>query len=369
MFEYEYRLHVGLDSFRDMHQILLSISPNIKTLTVKFAKHFCLKKDVWEIKKKLNTYAVYYLSQWFKFVESEEKTFSVWTANEHKSFYKLISFYQYPLTIEHRYQIDLSKKSKIYGYVKNGTQFGLVFELEVKCSREKIKKLPIDLKKLKKYRNILHVFKKGYILPYELGRCERKRVYHTLKPIQNAYAAIKHDGIFGLVYSYDNYIYEMWEGNEFKLIKNKTLGNGFVFAAEKLNDNEIILLDVYQVRGYKVLHLESVFFDFLPNLALPPHYKVQTYFKDYKKLETSDKSDGIIFHTKRDKIFKFKPIKTIDLLYENGYFLVNDLKIPTSERLINGVVYECNSNFKVIKERPDRFISNTLKQINEVVPL
>lgn len=366
MFEYEYRLHVRLHSIDEIRQILCQLNLNINTYTVKYVKYFRQKNSTWEIKQQRNSFAVYHLTQWFKFVESEEISFNKWSKQDYKLFYQSLVFNQQPFTIEHRYQIDFTSDAKLYGYAKNNDTFGLVFELEVQLSKHRIKNIPLYTEKLNKYEEIFNLFSKGFDLPYELGHCQRKRVYHTRKPVKDAYVAVKHDGVFGLVLSYKNYIYEKWEGNDSKIIPNFTLGNGIVFAAEKMKDETIILLDVYEFRGLRVLNVESIFFDFLPSLKLPMHYKVQTYKKKIEDLQFTDSSDGIIYHTLQGEVYKYKPNKTIDLLYEKGCFILDHEKIPTSQsNLKNGVVYECDLNLQVIKERPDRFVSNSREQVLE----
>lgn len=369
MHEYEFRLVVILPSVQYIKEFHNTFQ-NIKTFTIKYAKYFRCKEHKWEIKKKLDQVIMYYDGLWFKFVKSIEKPFPAWTSNEYQTFYQTIGYYQNPFTIEHRYEVQLSQNAKIYTYIKNVTECGLVFELEVQTNSKKWKS--VNTSHLADYQNIFYLFRNKPVAPYNLTVCSRKRVKHTLKPIPNALVTVKHDGIFGLIYSYENYIHEMWEGNQQQTLLNQSIGNGIVFGAEKMTDGSIILLDVYQVRGVPACGVETILLEYLPSLKqyLPSHYKIQNYVKNLKDLPTDClKCDGIIYHTLNDTIYKVKEKQTIDLLYENGYFVFGENKIATTEKLVDGVVYECDLFFKVIKPRPDRFISNSMDQLHEVMKI
>ncbi|GFS98115.1 uncharacterized protein TNCV_3849901 [Trichonephila clavipes] len=72
---------------------------------------------------------------------------------------------------------------------------------------------------------------------------------------------------------------EKWEGGIHKIHKGITLGDGIVFSATKLSNGMVVLLDVYQVRGFPNVqwNWEIVLLNFLQNLSLPEGYETQKY--------------------------------------------------------------------------------------------
>ena len=368
MFEYEYRLTVSLKNKKEMYRILSKFKRLVRKTVVIYLDSFRFKEDKWEFKKVLSQKCVYFCGLWFRFVESQEIAFKHFSQEQHDSFYKKMGFKQSPFTFEYRNEIQLSKEAKLYTFERD-QEIGMVFEYEQFLKRKKIPAPIPNPLVLRKFKSIFKLFNNKAPMPYELKPCQRKPVYHTKVLLSNCLVAIKHDGIFGHVQSYKNCIYESWEGNTNNLLNNASIGNGLVFGAEKMNDGTVILLDVYQVRGVPVYHTDSIFLEFMPQLKnLPVNYKIQTYYKDFKDVPTNvENSDGIIFHNLNDVIYKYKPKQTIDLLYNEGYFILkNEIKVKAKEQLTNGKIYECDLEYNVIKERKDRFTGNTIEQLTEL---
>ena len=141
--------------------------------------------------------------------------------------------------------------------------------------------------------------------------------------------ALKHDGIFGFLEVYTHYINEKWEDNEIRTRTNDELDPGILFAAERLIDGTVILLDVYQVEGSKTWRgdVSHILLHYLPELNCK-NFKVQHYCTKDILLETNQKMDGIIFHSLTDKIFKYKPFLFFkakenlhNMTIETNYFL------------------------------------------------
>lgn len=370
MYEYEFRLSVTFPEKKDLYAIISSF-PNVKRYVVSYLKSFRFKDKKWELKTPVSQVAVYYDGLWFKFVVSKESKFSLFGVKKHKQFYETFGFYQGPLIFEYRYEIKLkSRKARLYAFERLDNRYGLVFEYEICVRKKKLKNLPIDTTVLQNFKHLFPFFHAGMSMPYILKTPTRKRVYHTDNVPKNSLIAVKHDGKFGFIYSYRNFIYEEWEGNDNFCLENTSLGDGIVFGAEKMPNGTVYLLDVYQVRGVPALHSESILLNYLSSLKLPNHYKIQTYYKNLEGVpKESAECDGLIYHSVNDIVYKVKPVKTVDLLYENGYFKTRDKSIQTNQRLVNGRVYECDLNLQVIKERPDRFMSNTTEQLAEIMKL
>lgn len=368
MYEYEFRLIITLP---DLKSVLKLINQPTNNYIVKYIKHFRCKGDSWEFKKKLREIMVYHVktNNWIKFVESKEIPFQQWKKDYYLEFKQHLAFKQNIYDIEYRYEIQIDENAKIYGYNKNHREFGLVFEFEVSNETTRHKIMPIDIDKLNPYVETLSLFDKGAPPDYILYKCKRKPVSNTTVEIQNSLKAIKHDGIFGHVYSYKNYIYEEWEDGEQNLFHEETLGDGIVYGAEKL-DNRVILLYVAQVRGLGVFNVFDILLKYLKTVTAnaPIRYKIQYYYDKLEHIKYNGNLEGIIFHTKDDKIYKMKKKHTIDLLYENGFFITTDGLIQCYENnLENGTVYECDLDYNVIKPRYDRFFSNTPNQIKQIL--
>ncbi|GFU24900.1 uncharacterized protein TNCV_339721 [Trichonephila clavipes] len=117
---------------------------------------------------------------------------------------------------------------------------------------------------------------------------------------------------------------EKWEGGIHKIHKEITLGDGIVFSAAKLSNGMVVLLDVYQVRGFPNVqwNWEIVLLNFLQNLSLPEGYEMQKYCHRVEDLlMTRYETDGYIIHnTKTNKIVKVKYTHSIDVVYIDGFF-------------------------------------------------
>ena len=367
MYEYEFRIRIILDNFQSIQRILEAF-PSVNNYTVKYAKQFRCKSS-WELKKKLRQTMVYHVksSCWLKFVESVEIPFSNWKLEYYENFKEQLAFQQNIFDIEYRYEVQLDKNAKIYGYNKKFKEYGIVFELEIYNDKHKLKKLPVLTDELDRYINVLSLFYKKTNPPYILQKCIRKPVISTNVEIPDSLKALKYDGIFGHLYSYKNYIFEEWEDGKRYLFENETLGDGFVYGAERL-ENRVIILYVAQVRGLDVYNIFDILLKYLITITSNalPRYKIQYYYENHVPIQCHE-SDGIIFHTKKNEIYKMKKRNTIDLLYENGFFVTKDGLIQCSQTdLTNGTVYECDLNCNVIRPRHDRFVSNTPKQIKEI---
>lgn len=368
LYEYEYRLQILLSDRKSVNAFLQKF-PKITYYTVKYAKCFRSKNDgPWEMKKKKRQTMVYHPKScnWLKFVESKEIPFNRWKVENYKQFKYHVAFRQQIFDIEKRWEIKVDQKVKLYGYERNSSEFGFAFELEVCNTPLRCHNLPINVRDLNQYSDILSLFYNQTPPPYILHKCMRKTVFTTNKVIQNSLKAVKYDGIFGHVYSYKTYIFEQWEDGEHYLFENQSLGDGIVFGAEKLGD-QIILLYVAQVQGVTVFNVYDILLKYLKTVTTSSRYNVQQYYRGKLPIKNDLRSDGIIYHTQKNKIFKLKPKNTIDLLYENGFFVTKDGLIQCCEKnLENGTVYECDLNFNIIRARPDRFVSNSPEQLKKI---
>lgn len=368
MYEYEFRLIITLP---DLQSVLALLNQPTHNYIVKYIKHFRCKGDSWEFKKKLREIMTYHFKtdNWIKFVESKELAFHQWKKKYYTEFKQHVAFKQNIFDLEYRYEIQIDQHAKLYGYNKNCTEFGLVFELEVGNHETRQNKLPIDIDKLNAYEETLRLFYKQTPPAYMLHKCTRKPVLNTNVELNDALKAIKHDGIFGHVYSYNDYIYEEWEDGQQYVFEKQTLGNGFVYGAERMK-NRVILLYVAQVRGLGVLNVFDILLKYLMTITAnaPMRYSVQYYYDKLESIKEDDTLEGVIYHTKDDKVYKVKKKHTLDLLYENGFFVTKEGLIECKEdNLKNGTVYECDLDFNVIKPRHDRFMSNTPNQIKQIL--
>lgn len=368
MYEYEFRLIITLP---DLNSVLELLNQPTNNYIVKYIKHFRCKGDSWEFKKKLREIMIYHFKtdNWIKFVESKEIPFHKWKKKYYTEFKQHLAFKQNIFDIEYRYEIQIDEHAKLYGYNKNSREFGLVFELEVCNDETRQNKLPIDIDRLNPYEESLKLFDNQTPPAYTLHKCTRKQVLNTNAELKDSLKAIKHDGIFGHVYSYKDYIYEEWEDGEQYVFHDQTLGNGFVYGAERMT-NSVILLYVAQVRGLGVYNVFDILLEYLKTITAnaPTRYSIQHYHEKLEYIKDCGNLEGVIYHTKEDKIYKVKKKHTLDLLYENGFFVTKEGLIQCCENnLENGMVYECDLNYNVIKPRPDRFLSNTPNQIKQIL--
>lgn len=378
MYEYEFRL---ITKFRpDIYARLMEMYPSYRDYRVMYAPpHFRFRDGKFETKQKLDQIAVYYDGVWFKLVESEEKPFNSWSKTTHCKFLDVVVLHQNPFVIETRREITLSSQAKVYVFEKLfNLEKGFVFELELLC--KKSRRVTLDafrdsISQLAEYKTVYQLLNASCFFPYALFQDCRKPVIPTHQVMNNCLVAHKYDGTFGLVYSYANRIVEVWEDNLRRVRPHTSLGDGFVFAAERMREDKIVLLDVYQVRGSRTLFREKILLEFLPNLKpkLPSPYVVQTYCHNVHDLPSlCDETDGLIFHdVQNDVVYKLKRKHTLDLVFENGYFLLPNKKISYNQKkLENGAVYECQiderSNLVPIRRRWDRFTGNSKKQLEQL---
>lgn len=372
MYEYEFRINIVLPEFKPIYNILQTYH-NINTYTIKYIKNFrCKNNTAWEMKKKLRQTMIYHVksSNWLIFVESKEIPFNKWKKSYYKMFSQHIAFNQHVFNIEHRFEVNIDENAKLYGYKKNFTEFGLAFELEICNNDVKSDTLPVIIHKLDSYINILKLFYNQNVYPYLLTKCIRKPVITIKQSKIKALKSIKYDGIFGHVYSYKNYIHEEWEDGKQYSFPNETLGDGIVYGAERLENDKVILLYVAQVRGLGVYNIYDILLHFLRTILAdaPIRYNIQYYYEKEPIKNINVKSDGIIYHTVKNKIYKSKLKNTIDLLYENGFFVTKEGLIECHEsNMVNGLVYECDLDLNVIKPRYDRYVSNTPNQIKKIM--
>lgn len=369
-YEYEYRIQIVLPDKESLNAFLHKF-PEKTYYTVKYAKTFRSKNNSpWEIKKKLREIALYHPESynWLRFVESKEIPFNRWKVENYKQFKNHVAFKQQIFETENRWEMKIDERAKVYGYEKKNSEFGLAFELEVCNPIIRCQKLPINVRDLNRYCDILTLFCNQTPPPYILHKCMRKTVFTTNKELKHCLKAVKYDGIFGHVYSYKAYIFEQWEDGRHYLFENKSLGDGLVFGAERLEDQIIVLLYVAQVRGLRVFNVYDILLKYLKTVPTDSRYSVQQYYRGEMPTIKSDvRSDGIIYHTRGDKIFKLKSKDTIDLLYENGFFVTKEGLIQCCEKnLKNGTVYECDLNLNIIRPREDRFVSNSPKQLEKI---
>lgn len=459
MIELEYRLFLKCSNYGALLKTFIKrfkIS-DVKTYTIYYIKpYFRFKHNTLEVKQTISNTTLYHDGLWFKFCASEEIPFEKWSKHMSLKFLENAGQFSNPFSIEYRTELSFPEANhlKVYGFQKNNLS-GVMFEFELDpypnkddtttIAIETIQSIIHETKdRLYQYKDIYQYFREEEeffsssssttttTFPYiGLKDCSRKPVLpidsknlldqlssssssSSLTDCNNFLVAQKHDGIFGFVYSFANEIREVWEDNQFRLFRGKSLGDGFVFGAEKMSDKVVILLDVYQVRGSPVVCTKNLLLEFLPRLAHRyPRYRVQTYFlstdiatcpfSSYcdsllssssstkgkgvpeEKKSSHNKSssrnnnnnvvvDGLIFHdTKNDKIYKLKSKQTLDLVHFDGYFIFpnNEKKKISREYLPlkNGVVYECAVRpfLKPLRERVDRFVGNSKKQMANIL--
>lgn len=373
MHEYEFRLVVQSPTRFELRDI----SPGcVETHTVFYAKpHFRYRKRHLETKTVLDTQMVYFDRLWFKWVHSKETPYNCWSTDTHKMFLNTVGNFQCPFLIETRQRIRLDTRAQIYTFRAADGLFRLVFEWEYGVFPKRLKTILPMTSVLRRYRTLLTHFRTHQAQPYTLKETmTRKTVTCMQHTVQSDIHLIAHkwDGIFGLVYSYADAIVEKWESGINVYRKGTSLGDGIVYSAENMSDT-VVLLDVYQVRGYPVApwSRRDVFLKYLPQMKLPKGYEVQNYFVSLFQLPFPFmETDGYILHdTEKDQAFKVKQLHTLDVVYQNGYFHLPDkrYKAVESENVSNGLVYEVSLlDGKVIRPRPDRMKGNTKEQIEAI---
>ncbi|GFT22697.1 uncharacterized protein TNCV_833201 [Trichonephila clavipes] len=182
------------------------------------------------------------------------------------------------------------------------------------------------LEDLGKHWKVYEYFRSFSPPPYHINETLSRKPVTCVANFQGLEGVVAHklDGTFGLVYSFPNYIKEKWEGGIHKIHKGITLGDGIVFSAEKLSNGTVVLLDVYQVRGFPTVqwNREIVLTNFLQHLSLPEGYETQKYYHRIEDLPMiRNETDGYIIHdTKTDKIVKVKHTHSLDVVYMDGFF-------------------------------------------------
>ncbi|GFQ69539.1 uncharacterized protein TNCT_33971 [Trichonephila clavata] len=287
---------------------------------------------------------------------------------------------------------DIAEKAKDYfplGYPITNDCWVIIPEVNGKKSfltncfpKCKLPTLQNLLENLGNYCKVYEYFRSFSFPPYRINETFSRKPVTCVATFQGLKGVFAHklDGTFGLVYSFPEYIKEKWEGGIHKIHKGISLGDGIVFSAEKLSNGTVVLLDVYQVRGFPTVqwNREIVLINFLQHLSLPEGYETQTYCHRVEDLPmTRYETDGYIIHnTKTDKIVKVKHTHSLDVVYMDVFFWLPGKEKPGSYRrfkalekgLQNGHVYEVPvKNGNVLRERKDRFIGNTWKQIENIL--
>lgn len=373
MHEYEFRLVVRSDrNFLELFQYQAVES-------VFFQKPFFrFRRNLLEVKRLVGAEAVYHDGLWFKWVHSIETPYEKWTRAIHEKFVDRSQNAQCPYTRQVRHHIQLDEHAQVYTFKQN-EEFLLVFEYEYGTFSQEQTSFPYEglLKKLSEYRHIYDRFR-AYEYQWSEKMDEtmtRKRVECIREPPEtNVLVAHKWDGDFGIVYSYRDRVKEKWEGNRYIFRLGISLGDGIAFAAERM-PKTVVLLDVYQVRGLPTTgwNRRAILSEFLPTVQLVDGYVSQRYEARLQDLKPACmKTDGLIYHdTALDIAYKWKPKHSVDVMYHDGYFLMNDTRFKCLEdpaQMRDGNVYEVSTeNGRVIRRRGDRFTGNTAKQIAKIL--
>ena len=385
MNEYEFRLVV--QHARPLTHVLRALGRPIHTQRVTYAKpHFRYKRRVLETKMVYATQAVYFESLWFRWVHSVEVPFRLWSVTTHAKFVHTIQNFACPFWTETRQHVQLDDRAQVYTFRHRDGLYRLVFEWEYGTFEQPLETVPTDalLAHLGRYRHVFRPFSAYDPPPYKLNESllVRKPVTY-LAPLDAAAAdsvvAHKLDGVFGFVSSYADRIECKWEDETQQVVAGVTLGDGIVFAAEKLDDARV-LLDVYQVRGHATTPWcrRSILRHFLPGLTLPDGFRIQEYRETVHQLpDPSLKTDGYIGHnTVTDHIVKMKRSHSLDVVYMDGYFVLPSQDGRTKRQfvcldrggMVNGHVYEVSIDTgRVMRRRTDRWTGNTWQQIENIL--
>ncbi|GFQ66667.1 uncharacterized protein TNCT_128631 [Trichonephila clavata] len=346
--------------------------------------HFRYKNKRLETKHIVSTEAVFYDGLWFKWVHSIETPHISWSSLTHKNFLDAAGNFQCPFRNETRHVWTLDNQAQVYTFAHPDGTYRLVFEWEYGVFFKPIKKFDTEslLENLGKYWQVYEYFRSFSSPPYRINETFSRKPVTCVANFQGLKGVFAHklDGTFGLVYSFPEYIKEKWEGGIHKIHKGISLGDGIVFSAEKLSNGTVVLLDVYQVRGFPTAqwNREIVLMNFLHHLSLPEGYEMQKYCQRVEDLPMIRyETDGYIIHnTTTDKIVKVKHTHSLDVVYMDGFFWLPGKEKPGLYRrfkalekgLQNGHVYEVSvKNGNVLRERKDRFIGNTWKQIENIL--
>lgn len=378
MHEYEFRLVV--ESSTSFLPLLHTLGYPIQKQIIYYLKpHFRYRQGHFETKRIQSTHSVYHDSLWFRWIHSIETPYPNWSRATYLTFLHNIGNYQNPFTVELRHGITIDGQVQLYTFQTSVHTFRLVFEWEYGVFSKAVAFTHPDvvLGSLNRYRDVYHLLKPYPAPGYKLNEHLTRRPVTCIEaiPIGEQYLyAHKLDGVFGLVYSYADKIKEKWEGYECVVRKHETLGNGLVFAAERLENGDVYLLDVYHVRGHDTAKWcrREILTYFLTHLNLLKGYFTQNYVPDPESLNPnpSVKTDGVIIHNVvQDVIFKYKTRHSIDLVYYQKYFYLPNGRIKClNQGLQDGCVYEVSTqDGRVVRQRKDRFKGNTLAQLENVL--
>ena len=396
MNEYEFRLVVQHHEPFALHHFC--DRGTIHTHTVLYATpHVRYRRRRLEVKTILDTRMVYYKSFWFKWVHSLETPYTQWSPVQHDKFLEGLQTKTNYFEKQTRQQIDLDRHARLYTFKHVDGFYRLIFEWEYGSWPTPLPHHHIPLNDLlvhhvSRYWNIFKKFKPFPVPPYTLKECVIRKSVTYRRASDHCLVAHKWDGIFGIVYSYADYIKAKWEDGMQERRHGLTLGDGLVFAAEK-TDHGIVLLDVYQVYGFPTASecRQSILMECLTQLELPPDgdIHVQQYRATQDALPvTRFQRDGIIRHDLcNDTISKVKTKHSLDVVYMDGFFwlpahpkggkrrfacLENSSSPPSGvlppPPLVNGHVYEvCIESGRVVRERSDRLTGNTCQQIDAIL--
>lgn len=384
MHEYEFRLVVRHAS--SFLPLLESLGYPVETRFVYYVKpHFRFRNGTFETKRVESTHAVYHDGLWFKWVHSVERAYRSWSRDTCLAFLHNLGNFQDPVRAETRAFVAIDSHAQLYGFRKGPGDHRLVFEWEYGTFARPLARFDgaALLGALNRYR---FVYDRMRAFPppsssFRSNETWTRRSVTCIATVPSNGACLvarKLDGTFGLVHSYGDRIKEKWEGYECVVRHGVTLGDGLVFAAERMEGGgEVYLLDVYRVRGHETAGWcrRGILTEFLPrlrDLAAAKGYFVQTYAASADALPESDPSirvDGLVVHdVERDVIYKFKTTHSIDVVYYEGYFYLPNGRIESSTKgLEEGSVYELSvTDGSVIRKRPDRFKGNSISQLENI---
>lgn len=376
--EYEFRLIVEHSS--SFLPLLNSLDYPVTKQFVYYVKpHFRFRNGVFEMKRVHSTHAIYHDGLWFKWVHSTETPYLSWSRSTCLTFLHNIGNFQDPIHAESRALITIDAQTQLYCFQRGPHCYRLIFEWEYGTFSKPLTQFDSVelLGVLNRYKHIYNLMRRFSLPNFKLNEMWTRRPVTCIPSIPEGdryVYAHKLDGTFGLVYSYRDRIKEKWEGYQCVVRNNVTLGEGLVFAAERLEEGQVYVLDVYQVRGHETAGWcrKGILLEFLPQLHLIEGYFVQTYVlvKDALDPNPSFKVDGIIIHNVlEDVIFKYKTNHSIDLVYYKGYFYLPNGRIKSLVKgLEEGSVYEISTkDGTVIRKRSDRFKGNSALQLENVL--
>lgn len=339
--------------------------------------HFRFRNRTFETKRVESVQAVYHDALWFRWVHSVETPYRAWSRSTYATFLHHVGNFQDPFAVETRHVLAIDAHAQLYTFQSSVRSFRLVFEWEYGTFPRPRTRFDPErlLGALQRYRRFYDLLRDHPAPPFQLNEQMTRRPVTCIESVPrgaNYLYAHKWDGIFGLVYSYRDQIKEKWEGYECVVRRGASLGEGIVFAAERLEGGEVCLLDVYQVRGHETARWcrKAILTQFLPRLKVAEGYFVQAYAPEVPSADPPFRTDGIIVHdVARDVIYKYKTNHTVDLVYHRGYFYLPTGRIKCSEEgLEEGSVYEIAiRDGSVVRKRVDRFKGNTAEQLENVL--